>query len=69
MTKDEVKAAMGVVLAVGEAIRDLGEVPSGKLYANVMGSLSLEAYTKIIDTLKGAGVVTEDTSHVLRWVG
>jgi hypothetical protein len=69
VTKDQVKAAMAVVLAVGEAIRDLGEVPSGHLYAQLMGRFSLAEYEKIIDTLIGAGLVEKSPMHVLKWVG
>ena len=68
MTKEEVRAAMSVVLAVSEAIRALGEVPSGHLYAQLMGTLSLESYNKIIKTIKNTGLV-EESGHVLRWVG
>jgi hypothetical protein len=68
-TKDQVKAAMAIVLAVGETIRDLGEVPSGHLYAQLMGRFTLGEYEKIIDTLVGAGVVEKTPSHLLRWVG
>jgi hypothetical protein len=64
----QVRAAMTILTVVSEAIRDLKEVPSGTLYANVMSVLSLEQYNKAIDLLKGAGVVTEQ-NHLLRWVG
>lgn len=68
VTKDEVKAALSTLMAVGEAIRDLGSVPNGTLYAQLMGQLSLESYTKIIDLLKKTGLVSED-NHVLTWTG
>lgn len=64
MTKSE--AAVSAVLAVAEAIRSLGSVPSGHLYAQLMGHLTLEQYTSIIGALKGAGVVTEQ-NHLLTW--
>ena len=54
--------------ALAEAIRDLGSVPSGHLYARVMGHMTAEQYAWAIDRLKGAGLVAED-NHVLRWVG
>ncbi len=69
VTKAQVKAAMAVVLVVGETIRDLGEVPSGHLYAQLMGRFSLAEYEKIIDTLVRAGVVEKTPQHLLRWVG
>lgn len=68
VTKDDVKAALGVLLAVSETIREVKEVPRGVLYAQLMGTVSMTAYEKIISTLKGAGLV-EESNHVLRWVG
>jgi hypothetical protein len=61
-------AGVLATLAVAEAIRELGSVPSGHLYARLMGQLSVESYGAIIRTLKGAGLV-EEKSHLLTWVG
>ena len=58
-----------VIAAMAEAIRALGEVPSGHLYAHVMGSMDLPTYQYIIDRLIGAGLVTMDRSHLLHWIG
>lgn len=63
----QVKAALNVVAALADAIRELKEVPSGVLYSSVMGQLSLESYGKVIDVLKKTGLVTEE-NHLLRWV-
>lgn len=65
----KIKAWMGIVLAMGDAIRDLRQVPSGVLYARVMKHVSHEQYQKAIDQLKGAGLVREEQSHLLVWVG
>jgi hypothetical protein len=61
-------AGVLATMAVAEAIRELGSVPSGHLYAQLMGQLSLESYGAILRTLKGAGLV-EEKSHLLTWVG
>jgi hypothetical protein len=63
------KAALLVLTAVAETIRELGSVPSGHLYATLMGRMDFEAYTKMLDTLKGAGLITESRSHELVWIG
>ena len=42
-------------------------VPSGNLYAHLMGQMTLEEYNFVIGTFKGAGVVTE-SGHLLTWV-
>lgn len=61
------QAALEIIKTVAEAIRELGSVPSGHLYARVMGYLSLDAYTRIVETLKRTGLV-EEHGHLLTWV-
>lgn len=61
-------AALQMAAAVGEAVRDLGSVPSGHLYARLMGTLSLEQYEVIVGALVKARLV-ERSNHVLTWIG
>ena len=67
-TQNDVKAALGILRAVADAIRELGEVPSGHLYAHLMSKLSLEQYEQVIGVLKQSGLITE-SNHLLTWVG
>jgi hypothetical protein len=67
MTNQE-RAAIETVLAVGSAIRELKSVPSGHLYARLMGHMNLETYNKIIGILVKTGAVTNE-GHLLTWVG
>jgi hypothetical protein len=67
-TKENVKAAINMVTAVAEAIRELREVPNGVLYAHVMGAMSMQDYESCLGVLKRAELVDEK-NHVLRWVG
>ena len=67
-TAKEVTAVIQVVAALAESIRELGSVPSGVLYANVCGHLSMSMYERVIQTLKNAGLVSE-SGHVLTWIG
>ena len=67
MTTKE-QATLNVMIAVAEAIRDLGKVPSGHLYARLMNYMSLSSYQSIIAALKRAGLV-EEKNFLLRWVG
>ena len=67
MTAQE-KAAMAIVLAVGEAIKELGSVPNGHLYARLMGQMNLETYNKVIALLVKVGAVKNE-NHLLTWVG
>lgn len=64
----QTQAAFGMVMAVSDAIRDLKEVPSGHLYARLMGHMSLETYKTIISILKEAKVVEETPAHLIRWI-
>jgi hypothetical protein len=67
-THNDVKAALGILTAVADAIRELGEVPSGHLYANLMSKLSLEQFEQIIGVLTSTGLVAESNAHLLIWV-
>lgn len=68
VTKEEIAAVIRAVAAIAEAIRDLGRVPSGHLYAQVMGVLSLDNYTIAIDHLERAKLVRRE-GHELIWTG
>jgi len=67
-TKQQVQAVFDVLVAITEVIRTKGEVPSGDLYASVMGSIDLQTYERILSTIKGSGLVLEK-NHLLVWVG
>jgi hypothetical protein len=68
ITPTQIRAAVGATLAVAEAIRELGRVPAGEFYARICGSVDLPTFTKILDILKGAGVL-EERAHELIWTG
>ena len=40
----QITAAFDTVIAIADAIRDFGRVPSGHLYARVMAHMSFETY-------------------------
>lgn len=64
----QLKAGLVATMAVAETIRELGEVPSGTLYAQLCGRMSLSTYDKLIGILKNAGLVSE-SAHLLKWIG
>ena len=67
--KTGLSSAVQVLGVMAEAIRELGEIPSGHLYAMTMGSFeSVQAFEAAVRVLKGAGLVSEE-GHVLRWSG
>lgn len=63
------KAQFMAVTALAEAIRELDSVPSGKLYASVMGHMSLEVYESFIAALERCKLISVDGSHLIRWTG
>lgn len=65
MTKNE--AVNMLVEIVAEAIQGLGEVPSGQLYAHLMGVIDIHTYNGVIATLKKQGKITE-SGYLLKWV-
>ena len=67
--KQQISAALQIVHAVGEAIQELGSVPSGTLYARLMGRMRLDRHEQIIGLLKTAGLVEESPEHMLTWTG
>jgi hypothetical protein len=67
-TPAQLQGTLQILLAVSDAIQDLGSVPSGKLYAHLMSHMNLSSYEKVVETLKRAGLV-EEHAHVLTWVG
>lgn len=68
VTKEQLKAALVKTQAVAEAIRQLGEVPSGHLYSQIMGAMDLREYESIIALLKRTGLVAE-SGNLLTWTG
>ena len=67
-TKQMIGAELNLIRIVADAIREIGSVPSGQLYAYLMGHMSLSQYQSIIGTLKKAELVRE-SNNVLVWIG
>ena len=76
MITEETKkqAAIAIIQEIAGIIKDsttsspLSGIPSGHLYANLMGHMSLDMYNQIINKLKELGLVKE-TNFLLQWVG
>ena len=71
-TESQIEAALmaaQVAHAIAEVIRELGEIPSGHLYARLMGMMDLSQYEQIIGLLIDARLVERDRFHLLRWIG
>jgi len=68
-TTSDAIAVVRVAHAVAETIRELGQVPSGHLYARLMGVMELHQYEQVIGLLVDARLVDRDRNHLLRWIG
>jgi hypothetical protein len=64
----QTKAVIEVLMAVADAIKELKEVPSGHLYAALMGKMDIQSYEAIIRTLINSKLVAR-RSDLLVWVG
>jgi len=67
-TDDQLKAALTVLSAVAEAIRDVGIIPAGHLYAAMMGNVDLPTFDRIIGILTNCKLI-EKSGNSLRWIG
>jgi hypothetical protein len=54
--------------AVAEAIKEAGSIPSGHLYAQLMGKMSLGSYEKMIDAMRRMGVIKIE-NHLITYAG
>lgn len=57
-----------IIDTVAEAVKELGSVPSGHLYAALTGVLNLTEYNMILAILQARGDV-QLHGHVISWVG
>jgi hypothetical protein len=65
--KEQLRLAL-LYRAVREAIKELGTVPAGTLYAAVMGSLSLDDFNWALDKMIKLKLVRR-SNHELTWIG
>jgi hypothetical protein len=68
-TKEQLVSGIQAIGSIGSAIQELGQVPAGVMYAQLMGKVSLEQFERMIGILVSANLVTRDTSHMLHWIG
>jgi hypothetical protein len=69
MDQKQIEATKQVLDVLAATIKELGEVPSGHLYAQLMEHLNLDLYLFLIGILKKAALVEETGDHLLYWIG
>lgn len=69
MTQEQkMQAAVQIMKAVAEAIKEAGSIPSGHLYSQLMGKMSLGSYEKMIAMMQRMGIIKVD-DHFISYVG
>lgn len=68
VTAQEVQAVIETVKAVNDAIKELGTIPSGLLYAHLMGVMDIHTYNRIIELLQRAGTI-KVRNHLITYCG
>jgi hypothetical protein len=68
-TPEQRQAVLAVVDAIGSTIRELGQVPAGHLYVQVMDKMSANTFNRMIEVLVASGTVRREPSHMLVWIG
>jgi len=56
--EEKMKAAVAILKVVASTIKELGSIPSGHLYAQLMSKMSLNSYQGMIGTLQRLGIIT-----------
>ena len=64
---NDVHSAIQIIKAVADAIKEVGRIPNGHLYAQLLGVMTLGQYQSIIGTLKGAGLIEEKNNELI-WI-
>ena len=69
MSAETTKAVLTLVHIIGSAIREAGEIgiPSGHLYAMLMGKVTLEQYEAVVNLLKRQKIISE-SNHLLTYI-
>lgn len=67
--RSEGPAAIRIVAAIADAVQEAGSVPSGHLYARLMGYMSVETFDSIISNIAATGLIRRDGNHLLVWTG
>lgn len=67
--KQQILSYLKMSAILADTIQEIKSVPSGHLYAMVMGKMDINTYNHLIDTLIKGGVVRREPSHLLVWIG
>lgn len=63
----QIKAGVNFIIEVARTIRELGQVPSGELYAILMPYISLETYNALIAKYEELGFIKVE-NYLITWI-
>lgn len=65
-TTEQIQGGFKILQAVTEAIKEVKEIPSGHLYANLCGIMDLQTYERVISILTNSTVIRKQ-GDLLIW--
>ena len=70
MNAEQAKAAIKITMAVADTIKELGTVPAGVLYAQLMGHMSLDSFNSLLNLMtRGDKPLVKRNGDLLVWNG
>jgi predicted transcriptional regulator len=68
MTPEQKTRVQALILAIADTIKELSPIPSGHLYAALLGTqMSLDTYQQIISALEKAGKI-KVSNNLITWI-
>jgi len=67
--KEQITNTLLAIKPVSDAIRELKEINSGELYTRLKAHYTLDECQKLLNVLKGAGLIDVSESNMIRWIG
>lgn len=67
-TRASLKAGLDLVMLFANAIREVGQIPEGTLYAQAMVHMDLATFESAMRMLERCELVTRQ-NHLLTWIG
>lgn len=64
-----VKTMREYTMLLADIIKLEGSIPSGHLYARMMGACRIEDFNMMIDCLKDVGLIKYHSNHLIEWIG
>lgn len=68
LTQSQIEAALAKMMAIADAIRELGSVPSGVMYAQVCDRVNINEYKSILKILEKQKLITVK-NDLIEWIG